>query len=121
MSTTILAPSVFDPGNPGAQAISLADQVGNAVVDTAANLAPIAVPFVLAMTAIAWVMRKFGLYGSAGLAGGGAFDVLDQPIEYNADGSAKCRECRGPVEPGAGRICERCQDWHAERAADWYD
>jgi hypothetical protein len=70
MSTTILAPSVFDPSNPGAQAISLADSVGNTVVDVAANLAPVAVPFVLSLVALRWALRKFALDGSAGLERG---------------------------------------------------
>lgn len=48
-------------------ATTLANDVGGQVIDTAVALAPVAVPFVLAMTAIGWVLRKFGLKKSASL------------------------------------------------------
>ena len=48
-------------------ATSLAANVGDQVIDTAVSLAPVAVPFVLAMTAIGWVLKKFGLKKSASL------------------------------------------------------
>jgi hypothetical protein len=47
--------------DPAGIATNLTDGVGNAVVDLAVDLAPVTVPFVLAMGAIAWVMHKFGL------------------------------------------------------------
>lgn len=50
-----------------ALATSLAGNVGDQVIDTAVALAPVAVPFVLAMTAIGWVLRKFGLKKNASL------------------------------------------------------
>lgn len=57
------------PTPPDATAISttLANNVGGQVIDTAVSLAPVAVPFVLAMTAIGWVLRKFGLKKNASL------------------------------------------------------
>lgn len=48
-------------------ATTLAGNVGDQVIDTAVSLAPVAVPFILAMTAIGWVLRKFGLKKSASL------------------------------------------------------
>ena len=53
--------------NPTGIATTLTTNVGGQVIDTAVALAPIAVPFVLAMTAIGWVLRKFGLKKSASL------------------------------------------------------
>lgn len=53
--------------DPTAIATTLAGDVGGQVIDTATSLAPVAVPFVLAMTAIAWVLRKFGLKKKASL------------------------------------------------------
>lgn len=50
-----------------ATATTLANNVGNQVIDTAIDLAPVAVPFVLAMTAIGWVLSKFGLKKKASL------------------------------------------------------
>jgi hypothetical protein len=53
--------------DPTAIATTLATDVGGQVIDTATSLAPVAVPFVLAMTAIAWVLKKFGLKKKASL------------------------------------------------------
>lgn len=53
--------------DPAAIATTLATSVGGQVVDTAVSLAPVAVPFVLAMTTIGWVLRKFGLKKKASL------------------------------------------------------
>lgn len=55
------------PPDATAVATTLAGNVGGQVIDTAVALAPVAVPFVLAMTAIGWVLRKFGLKKSASL------------------------------------------------------
>ena len=55
------------PPDATAVATSLAGNVGDQVIDTAVSLAPVAVPFVLAMTAIGWVLRKFGLKKKASL------------------------------------------------------
>lgn len=61
-------PAPFDPAHPGAQATLLAQDLGARVLDVAVHLAPIAVPFVLALTAIGWAMEKFGLNGRIELA-----------------------------------------------------
>jgi len=53
--------------DPAAIATTLTNSVGDQVVDAAVSIAPIAVPFVLALTAIGWVMRKFGLNKKASL------------------------------------------------------
>lgn len=53
--------------DPTAIATTLATDVGGQVISTATSLAPVAVPFVLAMTAIGWVLRKFGLKKKASL------------------------------------------------------
>lgn len=53
--------------DPTAIATTLSTDVGGQVIDTAVSLAPVAVPFVLAMTAIGWVLRKFGLKKKASL------------------------------------------------------
>jgi CBS-domain-containing membrane protein len=62
MSATILAPSVFDPAHPGAGATALTGDLGGQVLTLAEHLAPVAVPFVLALAAVNWVMGKFGLH-----------------------------------------------------------
>lgn len=53
--------------DPTAIATTLTTDVGGQVIDTATSLAPVAVPFILALTAIGWVMKKFGLKKKAGL------------------------------------------------------
>jgi hypothetical protein len=47
--------------DPAVPASALVNGLGTEVLDVAVSLAPVAVPFVLALAAIAWVMRKFGL------------------------------------------------------------
>lgn len=66
----------FDPAHPAAQATTLVDQVGNEVLHVAEGIAPIAVPFVLAMVSIRWVLAKFGFRpsGSGSVINGVAFD-----------------------------------------------
>ena len=48
---------------PNQPAEELVHNLGDQVLDLAVDLAPLAVPFVLAMTAIAWVLSKFGVSG----------------------------------------------------------
>lgn len=57
MTTLLLAPA------PMAPIPDLMNNLGGQVLATAQGLAPLAVPFVLAMTAIGWVMHKFGVGG----------------------------------------------------------
>lgn len=54
--------------DPVSTATTLTGNVGGQVVDAAVGIAPIAVPVVLALTAIGWVMRKFGLKRKASLS-----------------------------------------------------
>jgi hypothetical protein len=56
--------------DPAAIAGTLATNVGGQVLTTAETLAPIAVPFILAMTAIGWALNKFGLRKKASLSSG---------------------------------------------------
>jgi len=53
--------------DPAAIATTLTTDVGGQVLDTATSLAPVVVPFVLALAAIGWVMRKFNLKKKASL------------------------------------------------------
>lgn len=59
------------PPDPAVPAQQLVDGVGAQVLDLAAALVPVVVPFILALAAIRWVMGKFRLDGPAGLAGAG--------------------------------------------------
>jgi hypothetical protein len=54
----------YAPPLPGDVGEQLAAKVGKLVIDGALEVAPIAVPFILALAAIAWVMQKFGLTGA---------------------------------------------------------
>lgn len=54
--------------DPVSTATTLTSNVGGQVVDAAVGIAPIAVPVVLALTAMGWVMRKFGLKRKASLS-----------------------------------------------------
>jgi len=61
----------------------LVDNVGGQLVDVAAHLAPVAVPFLLALGAIAFVMNKFSLREGKG----GIFGSLEtDPVELRAAG-----------------------------------
>lgn len=62
MSTT--ASTAPDAGDT---AITLANNVGGQVIGTAVDLAPVAVPFILVLSAIGWVLRKFNMRKKAGL------------------------------------------------------
>lgn len=53
--------TAYVPPDPGDVATSLTNNVGQKVVDGALDVAPVAVPFILALAAITWTMRKFGL------------------------------------------------------------
>jgi hypothetical protein len=53
--------------DPGTIATALASDVGGQVVGAAVAIAPVAVPFVLGLTAIGWVLKKFGLKKKASL------------------------------------------------------
>jgi hypothetical protein len=57
----------YVPPSPGTVGTNLANNVGQKVIDGALDLAPVAVPFILALAAINWVMRKFGLKKKASL------------------------------------------------------
>jgi len=83
MSTSPFAP---DAGTVGVQFL---DNVGNQPLDVAIILAPIAVPFVLAMGAIAWVLEKTGF-----LQTGETF----QPLPPGR-GSARLRSSAGARPP----------------------
>jgi hypothetical protein len=52
-----------------APVVTMAQGLGHTVLGVAENIAPVAVPFVLAMCAIRWALVKFGVDGSAGLGG----------------------------------------------------
>jgi hypothetical protein len=58
--------SYASPGT-GSLGTELSANVGKQVIDGAISLAPIMVPFILALLAIAWVMKKFGLRKRASL------------------------------------------------------
>lgn len=94
MSETILAPAAFDPAHPGAEATSLAGDVGNQVVHLAQTLVPVAVPFVLTLVAIRWVMHKFGVSGPASLdAGIGVHAVRGIPSQaYDYDAATRIED-----------------------------
>lgn len=53
--------------NPATVATTLVTDVGGQVVDASVAIAPVAVPFMLALTAISWALSKFGLKKKAGL------------------------------------------------------
>jgi len=55
------------PPDPVAIGTSLMNGVGDQVLDTTVALAPVAVPFVLAIATIGWVLNKFGLRKKASL------------------------------------------------------
>lgn len=96
----------FDPAHPGAQATDLAANVGGQVLHVAETIAPVAVPFVLALGAIRWTLSKFGLSGTASVVG------YSGAVQYDEHG-AKCKGCSsGRVDPGEGAYCWRCVDRH---------
>lgn len=64
MSTYLLAPAAPVPAQPAQQLVS---ELGGEVVDTALDLAPVVVPFLLALLAVGWVLSKFGLRRAASL------------------------------------------------------
>ena len=66
--TLLLAPG---PPDPAAPVQGLVDGMGGQVLDVAVGLAPVAVPFVLALAAIGWVLRRFGLAGTVDMMGPG--------------------------------------------------
>lgn len=53
--------------DPSAAATTLAQSTGTQVLDTAVDVAPIAVPFVLGLAALRWALNKFGVGGKAKL------------------------------------------------------
>lgn len=55
------------PPDAGTVASDLAGSIGNQVITAALDIAPVAVPFVLALTALTWVLKKFGVGKKAGL------------------------------------------------------
>lgn len=66
MSVYVLAPGPTPV--PAVPAAELVHNLGGQVVDTAVGLAPVAVPFVLTLAAIAWVLERFGVAGRIELA-----------------------------------------------------
>lgn len=53
--------TAYTPPAPGTVATTLTNNVGQKVIDGALDVAPVAVPFILALAAINWTMKKFGL------------------------------------------------------------
>ena len=56
--------------DPVALAQTLVTNVGGQVVNAAVGIAPLAVPAVLGLTALGWVLKKFGVGRKATLATG---------------------------------------------------
>jgi len=56
---TLLAPGPLEPASPATQLVD----VLSGPLDLAVGLAPVAVPFILAVAAIAWVLERFGVAG----------------------------------------------------------
>lgn len=59
----MFAPAPPDPVDVGT---TLGVDLGGRVLDLAVGLAPVAVPFILALTVITWALHKFGLAGQVG-------------------------------------------------------
>jgi len=104
------SPPAPDAGAVGAEFV---DNVGNQLLDAVVGLAPIAVPFVLSMLAIRWVMSKFGVAGGGAFdAGGGAFDGGGGRVSGVGDeGPARGRcEC-GYVQAAGSKYCTDCREY----------
>jgi hypothetical protein len=109
--------------DPAGIATNLTDGVGNAVVDLAVDLAPVAVPFVLAMAAIGGVLRKFGLTPSAGLDAFERKVGLGTYTSTRGRGPCLCDDCDGTVTPKwhhGGCYCRECELDHDVRASEAY-
>lgn len=59
---------VTSPPDPAVPASQLVSGLGTQVLDVAVGLAPLAVPFVLVLGGISWVLHKFGVAGRIELA-----------------------------------------------------
>ncbi len=60
MSYSILAQVAPNPVDIGTKVVT---GVGQQTLDFAVGIAPVAVPFVLGLTAVTWGLQKFGLLG----------------------------------------------------------
>lgn len=112
-------PPAYDPA---VAATTLAQNTGEQVLTLATDLAPIAVPFVLGLAALRWVLNKFGVGGNAGpldaferRAGLGRYTPAIGGWDESA-GVYRCRGCGRGMEQGAGTRCDDCEYYAREES-----